>query len=1253
MSPLGHPRQPLSPLSHALPAAASFQIEEPEVYHHEQPWTLGSHLRAQDLICSGSTGSPVSYWDSMKGPSEEAYPSAEDHCSRVAMNHNHCMKVFPANENYGGKSNSQDFNSPRGRIEVSNHWPEDKAAPPDILSCQPLSHHGPQNMHLLHQAAAEYPPTDVPMVPPEFGSQKLPPRNLAISRTMSNSRLSEGLEWKEAQRLSRIEVGNHWPEDKPAPPDILSCQPFAHHGPQNMHLLHQAAAEYHPNDVPMVHPEFATPKLPQRNLAIRTTSNSRLSESLEWNQVQHLSPHHMPYHATNLPMTHDEVDREFACSRLSQGKPVLQSMMRSIIYEGLGRNELQRAMDDDEIDRNLERQKHIQAVWSHNGGFPEVNERKLDHSNIQPAGHFDPRNSLPNHCCHLSDDRHVAWHCKLSNAGEELGLTGQNIRHAQGRFEGNSVFECHYDRQGISEVRSPVKHCEQMPSYQDKHGSSRLEAQIHDPHYMVMEGLPMQNGSVKGDQPVPCMDNIRTHIGYEERLDRARTWVLNSRDTKCAPFGGTTPEVLTREEAILRDGGQNLCSGHDSKGCYGFKSDASYHGPSSEFYKHATANQVEPSTHVLPDQQHRITENHVEGVAVFHLGSSYGQSHWGYSSAGEMRQGIAPVKRDVENPEMPQHSYISYEINEADTHCAPLYMPDNLSQKEIANTLGYDGDLHKEFNQELSSKITPEMKGVESITVPSHHQMPRQSGMLTERAPDSFVNLERNDTVSNSACSHPRTTSGLFLPDSLTLSLSPEVLSSALSSSHPRSNNLNSTGPPVYDRSPANSINIIGPEELLIENERGRKCNDSEKPEVKDFGIAQLTEKFASDMGVRNDENLGMLENCLKDKSEVDLCGKCINKKSAGHSSSSSCLLLTSTTKYEGKQASTASGKGEDCKELKQKSVTPGLVAEDSLPEKRASVENPLESVEDFEKGSVNIAKDDSSVPEAHAFAEGLQTIKNDDLEEIRELGSGTYGTVYYGKWKGSDVAIKRIKASCFTGRRSEQERMRTDFWREAIILGKLHHPNVVAFYGIVIDGPDGIPATVTEYMVNGSLKQVLNKKDRTIDRRKRLFIARDAACGMQYLHEKNIVHFDLKCDNLLVNMRDHHRPICKIGDMGLSKIKQQTLVSGGVRGTLPWMAPELLSGKSGKVTDKVDVYSFGIVMWELLTGEEPYAKMHCGEIIGGIMSNTLRPPIPSWCEPSWRSLMERCWSSDPGQRPSFSEIATELRTMGEAMNLK
>ncbi|KAL4201680.1 hypothetical protein AMTRI_Chr02g259810 [Amborella trichopoda] len=281
------------------------------------------------------------------------------------------------------------------------------------------------------------------------------------------------------------------------------------------------------------------------------------------------------------------------------------------------------------------------------------------------------------------------------------------------------------------------------------------------------------------------------------------------------------------------------------------------------------------------------------------------------------------------------------------------------------------------------------------------------------------------------------------------------------------------------------------------------------------------------------------------------------------------------------------------------------------------------------------------------------EIIKNSDLEELRELGSGTFGTVYHGKWRGTDVAIKRIKKSCFTGRSSEQERLTQDFWREAAILSKLHHPNVVAFYGVVHDGPGGTLATVTEFMVNGSLRHVLLRKDRALDRRKRLIIAMDAAFGMEYLHSKNIVHFDLKCDNLLVNMRDPHRPICKVGDFGLSKIKANTLVSGGVRGTLPWMAPELLNGSSSKVSEKVDVFSFGIVMWEILTGEEPYAHMHYGAIIGGIVNNTLRPPVPGWCDPEWRRLMEQCWAPDPAGRPSFTEIASRLRMMSDALQAK
>ncbi|KAL9406967.1 hypothetical protein Peur_003939 [Populus x canadensis] len=259
------------------------------------------------------------------------------------------------------------------------------------------------------------------------------------------------------------------------------------------------------------------------------------------------------------------------------------------------------------------------------------------------------------------------------------------------------------------------------------------------------------------------------------------------------------------------------------------------------------------------------------------------------------------------------------------------------------------------------------------------------------------------------------------------------------------------------------------------------------------------------------------------------------------------------------------------------------------------------EDIEDSDRDT-NDSISDAAMAEIEAGIYHLQIIKYADIEEVQELGSGTFGTVYYGKWRGSDVAIKRIKRSCFSGNSSEQERLTRDFWREARILSDLHHPNVLAFYGVVPDGPGGTMATVTEYMVNGSLRRVLRKKDRALDRRKKLTIALDAAFGMEYLHLRDIIHFDLKCDNLLVNLKDPQRPICKVGDFGLSKIKQNTLVSGGVRGTLPWMAPELLDGNSNRVSEKVDVFSFGIAMWEILTGEEPYANMQFGAIIGEVL---------------------------------------------------
>ncbi|KAH0454733.1 hypothetical protein IEQ34_016657 [Dendrobium chrysotoxum] len=275
-----------------------------------------------------------------------------------------------------------------------------------------------------------------------------------------------------------------------------------------------------------------------------------------------------------------------------------------------------------------------------------------------------------------------------------------------------------------------------------------------------------------------------------------------------------------------------------------------------------------------------------------------------------------------------------------------------------------------------------------------------------------------------------------------------------------------------------------------------------------------------------------------------------------------------------------------------------------------------------------------------------IQKIKNCDLDALRELGSGTFGAVYHSKWRGADVAIKRIHDIYFAGKSWIQEQTRVDFWNEIFMIANLHHPNIITFYGIVWDGPRGSFAAITEYMVDGSLRSALINYSRFLDKRKCILIAIDVAFGMEYLHDQNIIHFDLKSDNLLVNLRDPNRPICKVGDFGLSKVKCSTSISSdSARGTIPWMAPELLNGRRDLVSEKVDVFSFGIVMWELLMGQEPYANIPDEVIIDGIVSNTLRPSVPESCDPEWRSLMEQCWSTEPSKRPCFTEIANKFHS--------
>eukprot|EP00877_Chromochloris_zofingiensis_P012267 jgi/Chrzof1/7294/Cz02g18050.t1 len=287
------------------------------------------------------------------------------------------------------------------------------------------------------------------------------------------------------------------------------------------------------------------------------------------------------------------------------------------------------------------------------------------------------------------------------------------------------------------------------------------------------------------------------------------------------------------------------------------------------------------------------------------------------------------------------------------------------------------------------------------------------------------------------------------------------------------------------------------------------------------------------------------------------------------------------------------------------------------------------------------------------AIPTNLQQIPAEDLVKVKELGRGCFGSVWLAKWRGVEVALKELL-------NNGHDTNPVEVFNEAEKLASLRHPCVMGFYGIVT--APGSHATVAEYICHGSLRSGLQKikKKGIQDKRLKAYIALQGSHGMEYLHLQYMVHFDLKCDNLLCDLRDLNKPVVKIGDLGLSKLKKGSFISGNMRGTLPWMAPELFPAVPGavsgmatrkeaedRVTEKVDVFSYGIVLWEIWTlGEQPYPTKSLQEIFAGVMTGTLRPDIPKDCDPAWSSLMQDCWHGNPRLRPSFTDIISRLEAM-------
>ncbi|KAH0719411.1 hypothetical protein KY290_016340 [Solanum tuberosum] len=268
-----------------------------------------------------------------------------------------------------------------------------------------------------------------------------------------------------------------------------------------------------------------------------------------------------------------------------------------------------------------------------------------------------------------------------------------------------------------------------------------------------------------------------------------------------------------------------------------------------------------------------------------------------------------------------------------------------------------------------------------------------------------------------------------------------------------------------------------------------------------------------------------------------------------------------------------------------------------------------------------------------------IPTDGSDDWEiDIRllkfenKVASGSFGDLYKGTYCSQEVAIKVLKPE------NLNMDMVKEFSQEVFIMRKIRHKNVVQFIGACTRPPN--LCIVTEFMTRGSIYTFLHKQRGAFKLPTLLKVAIDVSKGMSYLHQNNIIHRDLKTANLLM---DEHG-VVKVGDFGVARVQTQTGVMTAETGTYRWMAPEVIEHKP--YDHKADVFSFGIVMWELLTGEIPYAYLTPLQAAIGVVQQGLRPTIPKSTHPKLAELLEKCWQQDPTQRPDFSEILDILKQL-------
>ncbi|XP_029468030.1 mitogen-activated protein kinase kinase kinase 11 [Rhinatrema bivittatum] len=261
-------------------------------------------------------------------------------------------------------------------------------------------------------------------------------------------------------------------------------------------------------------------------------------------------------------------------------------------------------------------------------------------------------------------------------------------------------------------------------------------------------------------------------------------------------------------------------------------------------------------------------------------------------------------------------------------------------------------------------------------------------------------------------------------------------------------------------------------------------------------------------------------------------------------------------------------------------------------------------------------------------------------LEEV--IGAGGFGKVYRGSWRGEPVAVKAARQDPDEEIGATAERVR----QEARLFAMLQHPNIIALRSVCLQEPN--LCLVMEYARGGALSRAL--AGRRIPPHVLVHWAVQIARGMHYLHSEAIVpviHRDLKSDNILllekIENEDMENKTLKITDFGLAREWHKT-TKMSTAGTYAWMAPEVI--KSSTFSKGSDVWSYGVLLWELLTGEVPYRGIDGLAVAYGVAVNKLTLPIPSTCPEPFAQLMAECWAQDPHRRPSFALILEQLTAL-------